>query len=133
MYVLDTNTISYAMRAEGGVHRRLARVAPAEVGIPTVVAFELLTGVERSRSPGRRRDQVDRLLATVVPLPFGLEEARAAARIRADLEARGLPIGPLDVLIAGTALASAATLVTRNLGEFGRVSGLQVESWYDER
>lgn len=132
MFVLDTNTISYAMRAEGGVHRRLAMLAPADVGIPTVVAFELLTGVERSRAPGRRRDQVERLLATVVPLPFGVDEARSAARIRADLEARGMPIGPLDVLIAGTALARGATLVTRNVGEFARVPGLRVESWYEE-
>jgi tRNA(fMet)-specific endonuclease VapC len=48
------------------------------------------------------------------------------------LEARGLPIGPLDVLIAGTALAHGATLVTRNLREFSRVEGLKLENWYDE-
>jgi tRNA(fMet)-specific endonuclease VapC len=63
-------------------------------------------------------------------LPFGEAEARAAARIRADLETVGKPIGPHDVLIAATALAHGATLVTRNLRESRRVKGLLVEDWY---
>ena len=45
---------------------------------------------------------------------------------------RGLEIlGPLDTLIAGTALHHGATLITRNVREFGRVAGLEVENWYD--
>ena len=59
-----------------------------------------------------------------------MEEVRQAARIRATLEQRGEPIGPIDVLIAGTALAQTAVLVTRNVREFERVPGLQVEDWY---
>jgi len=51
-------------------------------------------------------------------LPFGAKEARSAARIRTDLEAVGKPIGPYDVLIAGTALANGAILIARNVREF---------------
>ena len=64
-------------------------------------------------------------------VPFGRPEAAAAARVRADLEAEGRPIGPYDVLIAGTALAQGAVLVTRNVREFNRVRGLAVENWYE--
>ena len=53
------------------------------------------------------------------------------AAIRHDLEARGLGIGPMDTLIAAQALRLAATLVTRNTREFGRVPGLRVENWQD--
>lgn len=60
----------------------------------------------------------------------GVEPAKAAARIRADLESRGLPIGPYDVLIAATALARGAILVTHNTVELSRVAGLRLEDWY---
>ena len=69
-------------------------------------------------------------MSTIRLLPFGAKEARSAARIRTDLEAVGKPIGPYDVLIAGTALANGAILITRNVREFRRVSGLAVENWY---
>jgi tRNA(fMet)-specific endonuclease VapC len=63
-------------------------------------------------------------------LPFGSAEARAAARVRSGLERQGLPIGPLDTLIAGTAMAHGLTLVTHNVEEFGRVEGLAIVDWY---
>jgi tRNA(fMet)-specific endonuclease VapC len=49
--------------------------------------------------------------------------------IRAGLEREGTPIGPNDLVIAATALASRAILVTHNTREFGRVSGLEWEDW----
>jgi predicted nucleic acid-binding protein len=63
-------------------------------------------------------------------LPFEREAALAAARIRAQLEQQGTPIGSLDVLIAGTAIALQATLVTHNVREFSRVPGLAIVDWY---
>jgi tRNA(fMet)-specific endonuclease VapC len=63
-------------------------------------------------------------------LPFGLDAARTAAEIRMELERHGTPIGPLDTLVAATALEYRATLVTHNVREFGRVKGLKVEDWY---
>ena len=55
--------------------------------------------------------------------------ARAAAEIRVDLERAGETIGPLDLLIAGTALSRGATLVTNNGAEFERVRGLRLIDW----
>jgi tRNA(fMet)-specific endonuclease VapC len=63
-------------------------------------------------------------------LPFGIDEVRCAASIRANLEKKGTPIGPYDVLIAGTALSNKGILVTHNTKEFERVEGLQLEDWY---
>jgi tRNA(fMet)-specific endonuclease VapC len=54
-----------------------------------------------------------------------------AARIRVELERAGQPIGPLDVLIAATSLAANATLVTRNVSEFGRIPKLKIANWYE--
>jgi tRNA(fMet)-specific endonuclease VapC len=130
MYALDTNTLVYFFRGEGHVAERLLATSPADVAVPAVVVYELETGIAKSADPARRRGQLDRLLRAVALLPFGLEEARAAARVRAHLERAGTPIGPMDTLIAATALARSATLVTRNTREFARVPGLTVEDWF---
>jgi tRNA(fMet)-specific endonuclease VapC len=64
-------------------------------------------------------------------LPFDAATARRAAKIRVALQPRGETIGPMDILIAATALANGAPLVTRNVAEFGRVPDLGVVNWYD--
>lgn len=130
MYVLDTNTLVYFFHGEGQVASRLFATSPLEIAVPAVVVYELETGIAKSSDPAKRRSQLDQLLHVVTLLPFGLAEAKAAAALRARLESQGAPIGPMDTLIAGTALANRAVLVTRNVREFGRVAGLVVEDWY---
>lgn len=130
MFVLDTNTVIHFFKGAGNVAARLLATPPSQVGVPAVVAYELETGLAKCGYPIRRVQELTLFLSAVSLLPFGMAEARAAAGARARLEARGTPIGPVDVLIAGTALARGAVLVTRNVGEFSRVFGLAVESWY---
>ncbi len=132
MFVLDTNTLVYFFRGEGEVARRLLSMAPAEIAVPTVVAYELETGIAKSKDAEKRRGQLDQLYQVVAVLPFGMVEARAAAVLRARLERDGTPLGPMDTLIAGTALAHRGVLVTRNVREFGRVPGLSVQNWYGD-
>lgn len=132
MYVLDTNTVACFFRGEGRIAERLLETPPGEIALPTIVLYELQVGAEKSAAPARRRRQIERFAGTVRLLPFGADEARTAARIRATLERQGTPIGPLDTLIAGTALASGGILVTRNVTEFGRVAGLALEDWFRE-
>ncbi len=129
MVVLDTNTVIYFFKGRGDVARRLLAVSPADVGVPAIVVHELETGIAKSSQPRKRRAQLDALLDVVQVLPFDREAAGRAARVRARLEAAGTPIGPLDVLIAGTALRHGATLVTSNSREFSRVPGLELEDW----
>jgi tRNA(fMet)-specific endonuclease VapC len=60
---------------------------------------------------------------------IGCETGEAAARIRLTLEKSGKLVGPMDLLIAATALEQGAVLVTHNVKEFRRVRGLRVEDW----
>jgi tRNA(fMet)-specific endonuclease VapC len=128
--VLDTNTVIYFFKGQGRVAERLSAEAPSEIALPAVVLYELMVGLFRSGQPERRRAQLAELARSVAVLPFGTQEAEHAARLRTTLETAGQPIGPLDTLIAATALAHGATLVTRNTRELGRVPGLVVEDWY---
>jgi tRNA(fMet)-specific endonuclease VapC len=130
MYILDTNTLIYFFKGIGNVSARLLQKPPRSIGIPTIVLFELEVGIAKSSSPKKRRLQLENFAAAVNIFPFGHEEVKSAAAIRADLENRGQPIGPYDVLIAGTALANKGILVTHNTSEFERIAGLQLEDWY---
>jgi tRNA(fMet)-specific endonuclease VapC len=97
--------------------------------VSAVTLFELWFGAIRSRHPIKGRQQILADLAPLTPIDFDAEDAAAAARVHATLEKEGRRIGAYDTLLAGQALARDLTLVTRNVREFGRVGGLQVESW----
>jgi tRNA(fMet)-specific endonuclease VapC len=130
MYALDTNTLIYFFKGLGKVAERLLDHPPSEVAIPAVVLFELEMGIALSTSPERRRRQLHTLRESAKVLPFDDAAAHAAARIGAALQKSGKPIGPMDTLIAGTAAALGATLVTHNIREFQRVPGLKTVDWF---
>ncbi len=130
MYALDTNTLSYFLRGEGQVAARLAAVSADCIGVPSVVAYELRYGLQRVGAGERRSADLTRLLNALTPLAFDAAAAEFAASLRVRLETRGEIIGSFDLLIAATALAHNAILVTRNRREFERVALLQIEDWY---
>jgi tRNA(fMet)-specific endonuclease VapC len=130
MYALDTNTVSYFLRGEGRIAERLLAAQASQVAIPAVALYELRYGLRRLGAAGRRAAAFEAFCANVAVLPFDDAAAAQAAEIRASLERRGQPIGPHDLLIAATALARGATLVTRNQREFARIEGLRCEDWY---
>ena len=129
MYILDTNTLIYFFKGIGNVADNLLAVSPKDVGIPAVVLYELEYGIAKSSSPKKRTKQLEELCALVEVLTFGNKEAKTSATIRAVLEKKGTPIGPYDVMIAGTALSRQGVLVTNNTKEFRRVPKLQITDW----
>ena len=130
MFALDTNTLIYFFKRIGRVGEHLRDTPPQEVAIPSVVLYELEVGVALSPQRENRRRALDSLLLVIRVLPFDEVAARAAASVRRTLEQAGSPIGPLDTLIAGTAIAHSVVLVTHNAREFGRVRGLKMVDWF---
>lgn len=130
MYVLDTNTLIYYFKAQGQVAYNLASISAEEISIPTIVVFELQVGIKKSTSPAKRTQQLQQLLSRVNLVSFNYDAALAAATIRTQLDKQGTPIGSMDILIAGIAIAFQATLVTHNVNEFSRVAGLAIADWY---
>ena len=129
-WALDTNTLIYFFKGEGNVAAELLSRPPSDIGVPSIALFELEVGIAKSTSPKKRLSQLRELLKVVRVIPFDDRAAQASAGIRAGLEMKGTPIGPYDVLIAGSALAHGVTLVTRNTKELSRVDGLSLESWF---
>ena len=128
MILLDTNTLIYYVRGLEPVVGRLQAASPRDLRVPSVVAYELEYGARKSGSPHRRKITAE-LLRGIAQVPFDHAAASEAVRIRIDLEERALTIGPLDLMIAGTAMSRGALLVTSNGKEFSRVKGLRLADW----
>jgi tRNA(fMet)-specific endonuclease VapC len=133
MISLDTNAVIAAInRRVPSVRPRLeaAIIAREPVGISAIVLFELRYGIIKSARPQENRAILAAFLdLDVTPWPFEPEDAEEAGEIRAELERRGTPIGPYDVLIAAQARRRGAVLITANTLEFARVPGLNIENW----
>ena len=130
MFVLDTNSIVHFFKGHEAVVKNWLRLEHEGLAMPAPVLYELLVGVEHSKTPSRRLTQLQAITPHVSLMPFGAREAADAATIRADLERRGCMIGPIDILIAATARANDATLVSHNLREFELVRNLDVVDWF---
>jgi tRNA(fMet)-specific endonuclease VapC len=130
-FLLDTNTCVHFLRYGGKspVSAHLAATSPGDAVLSSVVVGELLFGALRSRDVAKSLAEVRTFVAGFQSLPFDDQAAEHYASVRADLAAKGTPIGPNDLLIAATALARGLTVVTHNTSEFSRVAGLTLEDW----
>jgi predicted nucleic acid-binding protein len=77
----------------------------------------------------RRSAYVEGILTRIPPIEFTMEIARIHSELFADLWRRGKMIGAHDLIISATALAHGHAVLTDNVGEFRRVSGLEVLSY----
>ena len=128
-HMLDTNACIGVLNRDERFLTRLEKMQANEVAISQIVLFELRYGICKSILKAKNQIELDRLLHFVPVLDFGSAESAEAALIRCELEKRGTPIGPFDILIAAHARAVGATLVTHNTREFARVRGLKTVDW----
>ena len=105
--------------------QRLSQVAPTDCAVSMVTVYELFCGLAKALDPAKERQKVERFISAIIELPLDRGGAETAANIRAELERKGLSIGPYDLLIAGQARADGLTLGTNNVREFQRVSALK--------
>lgn len=126
-YLLDTNAVAAVLLGSNAVSRRVRSMRQHEFAVSAIVAYELFFGAYNGQRTNETLGRIDELRWMV--LDFDVDDARRSAEVRTQLQRRGMPIGPYDILIAGQALARDLTLVTRNTREFERIEGLRVENW----
>jgi tRNA(fMet)-specific endonuclease VapC len=128
MFLLDTNIVLHYLKGLPSVAERLLATPRSETAVSAVTILELEYGTRKAPA-ARRRKTISEFLKGVPQISFDAACANEAADIRIDLESRGLIIGPMDLLIAGTAVSRGAILVTANTKEFARVRGLRLADW----
>lgn len=132
-YMLDTCICSFIMREHpDAVIRRLA--AEVERGnrivISAITYAEMRYGQIGKKASPKHKILVDEFVRRLdAVIAWDLRAVDATVEIMRQLNVAGIPIGPNDTAIAGHAIAIGCTLVTNNVREFSRVTGLVYEDW----
>jgi len=138
-FVLDTDHMSALEWGSSGVGERLItrlNTLPVGEAATTIVTFEeqtrgWLSVLARSRSLDEQIEAYSRLKRLLMNylkievLDFDAPAAEEFERLRG----LRLRVGTMDLKISAIALAHSATLLTRNIKDFGLVPGLRVEDW----
>jgi tRNA(fMet)-specific endonuclease VapC len=125
--ILDTSVLIAAEKQRLDLTALFAAHEEETFFIAAITAAELLHGVERAKPVARKQTRsrfVEWILDQVETIDFDLAVARQHAGIWAGLEAAGTVIGPLDLLIAATAIHYGHPLATLNMSEFRHVPGV---------
>jgi tRNA(fMet)-specific endonuclease VapC len=126
--MLDTDTVSYALRGQGGVAAQILKHNPSDLCVSAITVAELRYGAERRKSAKLHR-LIDTFLATVTIKAFDGDCASQFGKLASLLAERGEPIGEADTYIAAHAITIKVILVSNNAKHFTRVAGLKVDNW----
>ena len=130
IYLLDTNVcIVYLKGQNSHLKQKLDNILLSEIAVCSVVKGELFYGSLRSANPELNLRLQQEFLSQFLSLPFDDQSAVVFGEIRAQLAAKGTPIGAYDLQVAAIALANNLILVTHNTKEFSRIPQLQLEDW----
>lgn len=130
-YLLDTDICIYLIKKQPpSIIERFCKIDNKDIALSTVSLYELKFGVENSQYFEQSNNALNQFCSSFPNiLPFDLQAAEQAAKIRFNLKKQGTPIGPYDVQIAAIALSNKLTLVSNNTREFERVAGLKLDNW----
>jgi tRNA(fMet)-specific endonuclease VapC len=129
-FLLDTDICIYIIKKKPvEVLQKFREYPVGDIGLSSITLAELKYGVQKSKQSSRNACALEKFLVPLSISEFDYKAANAYGKVRAELETQGTPIGPLDTLIAAHALSLNLTLITNNVREFSRVSGLKVTNW----
>jgi tRNA(fMet)-specific endonuclease VapC len=128
-YMLDTNICIFTIKNKPQFVREAFNRHSGQLCISAITLMELIYGAEKSAAPEKNLAIVEGFVARLEVLPFDNDAAAQTGMIRSELAKAGTPIGPYDQMIAGHARSLGLIVVTNNVREFERVSGLRIEDW----
>ena len=129
-YLLDTNICIYIIKKKPAeVFEKFRNLTIGDVGISSITLAELQYGIEKSSNSDKNREALEKFLTPIEIIDYDYDATVEYGKIRVELEKKGIPIGSLDMLIASHAKSLDVILVTNNVREFQRISGLRIENW----
>lgn len=128
MIHLDADIVIAYLNGNRDIARRI-RIAAPEVAISAIVLAELYHGAAKSGKPAQNHAKIRELLQSIHVAVFDETCAACFASVKLELRLKGRPTGEIDALIAATALAKGAELITHNTRHFEHISGLKIADW----
>ena len=127
-YILDTDTVSYLVRKNPFIIKKLKKCENDEICISVITYAEICYGLEK-RASKKLTSEVNEILRKLTIIDFNHSQSELYGKIRAKIEKSGEPLGNMDILIAAAALQDGAILVTHNIKHFKKIDGIKVEDW----
>jgi len=129
-FLLDTNICIYIIKKKPEkVIKRFLEYKPGDIAISNITIAELNYGIEKSSKPDTNTIALKEFLQPLIILDYLQHDAEAYGKIRMELEAKGTPIGAMDLLIASQSVSRNLILITNNEREFKRIKGIRIENW----
>lgn len=129
-YMLDTNACIRLLKGDSPLFfEKIKHVPITDVIIPSIVRFELFYGAYKSSKRDETLNTLKDFLKDFIVVTIDESVAESAGKIRSELEKKGTPIGPYDLLIGASALVNNCILITHNTREFSRIRDLKIEDW----
>jgi tRNA(fMet)-specific endonuclease VapC len=134
-HLLDTDMLTLLQHGHPKVSARCAIAPPGSLAITIITVEEQFLGWYTRARQAKRNDEIasayDRMTefaSFIKVLPIVSFTAKAIQEYR-QLKTLKLNVGKKDLCIAAIGRELSATVVTRNVSDFGRVPGLPVEDW----
>ena len=129
-YLLDTNICIYFLKGLFNLDKEIENVGLSNRFVSEITIAELKFGAENSENQEKNRKTVDQFVSkfTIIPIFNSLD---VYAKEKSRLRKKGLPLDDFDLLIGATAISNNLTLVTRNVSDFERLKGIEIENWVD--
>ena len=129
--ILDT---SFLIDVQNGVDAATEKAREIESSgrprrVPHVVLYELYIGVGKGVQTDENRERIESVVSSLPLEPTTPSIARRAGRIEGELQADGEAIGSVDALVAATALDYDEPVVTADIDDFERISGIRVQTY----
>lgn len=131
-FLLDTNICVYFLKGQYSLDKKIEKAEIRNCFISEITIAELKFGAENSENKERNRKTVDEFVSkfTIIPVFNSLD---IYAKEKARLRKIGLPLDDFDLLIGSTAISNKLTLVTRNVSDFERMAGIEIENWVKDQ
>jgi tRNA(fMet)-specific endonuclease VapC len=129
-YLLDTNICVHFFRGKYGILEKIESANPTNCAISEITLAELVFGAENSKNPEKNYLLIEKLIEWVTVLPI-YDSIMIYGKEKAKLRKAGIIISDFDLLIGCTAVEKDLIMVTENIIEFERISGIKIENWVD--
>lgn len=127
-YLIDTNICIHFFRGKFNLYEKFQERGIENCAISEITLAELVFGAENSSDPKKNFDLIEGFSDQVMILPI-INAVYLYGKEKARLRSQGRMISDFDLLIGCTAVEKDLIMVTENLQEFERISGIKIENW----